>query len=356
MAVNVSRPLASIVIVSYNGWPDLERCLTALARDPFCAGASCEILLLDNGSSDGSADLAATAFPHVRVLTSPTNLGFGAGNNLAAGHARGEYLAFLNPDTVVETGWLQALIAALQNTPGAGLATSKILLREDPAHINTCGGDLHLTGLHLCRGMGLDSNELAEMEAVGAVSGAAFALRRDLFLALGGFDGDFFMYVEDSDLSWRARLAGYTCLYVPDSVVHHRYSLRFGPLKTYYQERNRYLMLLKTLRWPTLLVLLPALLLAEVVTWGYVLLSDRPHWRNKLRAYGDIVRRWPAILEQRRQVQALRRVSDHAVLSRSTFALAFEQTGAGLAASLAHWVFDPLFWTAQRLTLAVTRW
>ena len=341
------------MIVAYNGRDDLVRCLRSLQAADH---AGDEIIVMDNASSDGTADLVEATFPAVRVIRSATNVGFGQGNNLAAAQAQGTILAFLNPDTVVEPGWLDALIAALDASPQVGLATSKILLREDPEHINTCGGEMHLTGLHLCRGMGQARAELAECATVGAVSGAAFVVRRELFQQLGGFDGSFFLYMEDTDLSFRVRLAGYTCLYVPDSVIYHRYTLRFGPDKTYYQERNRYLMLLKGLRWPTLVIMAPALLLAEVVTWGYVLLGDRPHWRNKLRAYRYVLRHWPAIMAQRRLVQGQRRAADRDILRQTTYHLAYEQTGAGLAATLAHFVFDPLFLVFRRLTLAATRW
>lgn len=347
-----TRPRASIVIVNYNGREDLARCLRSLAQ---AGHDDDEIIVVDNGSSDGSAAMVEAQFPQARLLRSARNLGFGEGNNLGAAHAAGHCLAFLNPDTEVTPGWLDALLAALDETREAGLATPKILLREDPQHINTCGNDLHLTGLALCRGLGQARDELADRAAVGAISGAAFAMRRELFYRLGGFDGSFFLYMEDTDLSWRARLAGYTCLYVPDAVVYHRYSLRFGPDKTYYQERNRYLMLLKGLRWSTLLLLLPALLLAEVVTWGYILLGDRPHWRNKLRAYGYVLRHWPAIMAQRRSVQVGRRTADRELLRQTTHRLAYEQTGESLAATLAHWVFDPLFWLFRQIALAATR-
>lgn len=347
------RPRASIVIVNYNGREDLARCLRSLAQ---AGHADDEIIVVDNASTDGSAAMVEAQFPQARLLRSPRNLGFGDGNNLGAGHARGAYLAFLNPDTEVAPGWLDALLAALTETPGAGLATPKILLREDPQRINTCGNDLHLSGLALCRGLGQGRDELADRTAVGAVSGAAFAMRRELFYRLGGFDGSFFLYMEDTDLSWRARLAGYTCLYVPESVVYHRYALRFGPDKTYYQERNRYLMLLKGLRWPSLLLLLPALLLAEVVTWGYILLDDRPRWRNKLRAYGYILRHWPAIMAERRRVQAGRGATDRTLLRQTTHRLAYEQTGASLAATLAHGVFDPLFLLFRQTALATMCW
>ena len=348
-----AAPRASVIIVVYNAQADLARCLRSLHD---ASHQQDEIIVVASASSDGSAAMVEASFPSVRVVRSEHNVGFGEGNNLGAAQARGRILAFLNPDTLVEPGWLDALIAALDRSPKVGMATSKILLREDREHINTCGGDTHLTGLTLCRGMGKHRDELADTTAVGAVSGAAFAMRRDLFERLGGFDGSFFMYMEDTDLSWRVRLAGYTCVYVPQSVVYHRYNLRIGPDKTYYQERNRYLMLLKGLRWPTLLVMLPALLLGEIVTWGFVLLNDRPRWRNKLRAYGYVVRHWPAIMAERRRVQAQRGAADQTLLRQTTHHLAYEQTGDSLAVSLAHWVFDPLFLLFRQAALAATRW
>ena len=156
--------------------------------------------------------------------------------NVGVRSSSGNYLAFLNPDTVVEPGWLDALIAALEADPRAGLATAKILLLDDPARINTCGCDVHYTGLTLCRGMGMGRSALTDPVDVSAVSGAAFVIRRDLFEALSGFDAAYFLYMEDTDLSWRARLAGYSCLYVPTSFVYHDYSLRFGPKKAFYEE------------------------------------------------------------------------------------------------------------------------
>ena len=180
-------------------------------------------------------------------------------------------------------------------------------------------------------------------------------MRRELFEALGGFDGIFFMYMEDTDLSWRARLAGYRCLYVPGSEVYHDYALRFGPRKVFLQERNRYLMLLKGLRWRTLIALSPALLLAEAVTWGFVLLRERRQVANKVLAYAWLLRHWDGVLARRRRTQALRRVRDRDLLVTCSGRLAYEHTGDGLAASLAHALLDPLFGALHRVALAVTR-
>jgi GT2 family glycosyltransferase len=343
---------ASVIIVNYDAGAYLQNCLLSLRRT---LPPHCEIILVDNASTDDSARLVKERFPEVKLLHSDYNLGFAGGNNSGAQLADGRYLVFLNPDTLVEPGWLQALLGALENDPSAGLATSQIVLMQDPQQINTCGNEVHLSGLTLCRAAGSRRDTAGQPSEVGAVSGAAFAIRRDLFERLGGFDPDFFLYMEDTDLSWRARLAGYRCLYVPASVVRHDYRLTFGPHKTFYQERNRYLMLLKNLHWGTLLLLAPSLLLAELVTWGYLLTRQRDQWADKLRAYAWIARHWRAVMAKRHATQALRANRDGQLLQRHTHYLAYEQTGAGLIPRLAHLVFDPLFFALRRLVLALVR-
>ena len=347
-----TTPRTTVIVVNYNGGADLPRCLQSLqtARGDF------EILVVDNASTDGSAACAAGLVPGLRLVRNEANLGFGAAGNVGKCWARGEYLAFLNPDSVVDPGWLEALVAALDANPQAGLATSKILLLAEPERINACGTEIHCTGLTLCLGMGRAGTAFDRVEEVDAVSGAAFAIRRTLFERLGGFDPCFFLYFEDVDLSWRARLAGSCCLYVPGSVVYHDYQLCFGPQKTFYEERNRYLMLLKGLRWPTLLLLLPTLLLGEVVTWGFVFLRDRRRLGNKIRAYAWILQHWRQVMAERSRVQELRQVRDRALLARCTHRLDLEQVTGGIVARLGHLVLDPLFFAAHRLALALMWW
>jgi GT2 family glycosyltransferase len=340
--------LASVIIVSYNSRAHLEGCLESVCA-PLPPG--CEVIVVDNASSDGSAEAVEGAFPQVCLLRTAQNLGYGGGNNLGASAAQGEYLAFLNPDTVVEPGWLEALIAALKADPQAGLATSKILLLREPGKINTCGNDIHISGLTLCRGAGRAREAYPEIEEVNAVSGAAFLIRRALFETLGGFDPAFFMYLEDTDLSLRARLAGWRCLYVPGSVVYHDYTLRFGPCKTFYQERNRYMILLKNLRPRSLLALAPALLLAELVVWGFVLLRRPDQARGKLEAYAWVVRHWGEIRQARRRAKGLRKICDRDLLSAHVSRLDFEQASTGIFPRLAYIVFNPLFSVLRQLAL-----
>lgn len=343
---------ASVILVNYNGRSHLERCLPSVLST---LTPEDELLVVDNGSTDGSADWVEKTFPSVRLIRAPINGGFGYGCNLGAHYARGHYLIFLNPDTTVAPGWLDALVAPLAD-PQVALVTPCILWMGAPERVNAAGNEVHPTGLAFCRGLGMPATALSEPEEVAAISGAAFGIRRELWEALGGMDETFFLYVEDTDLSWRAWLAGYRCLYVPTPTVSHDYALRFGEGKFFLQERNRYLLLLKHWRWKTLLLLLPSLLLAEVVIWGFLLLYYPGRWREKLRAYLWILQNWRKTLDCRRKVQALRRVRDRDLLLRCTPCLAYEQTGHTHTAWWAHRVVDPLFRGMYHLALLLVRW
>ena len=330
----------SVIIVACNNLADLERCLPSLELS---CGGNVEIIVVDNASEDGTPEWVSENFPAIRLLRNQGNPGFGGGNNQGARLARGEYLAFLNPDTTVEAGWLEALVAVLRRDPQIGLATSRIMLMQNPERINTCGNDIHLSGITMCRGYGRPAGAYSAPADVAAVSGAAFAMQRALYEQLCGFDESFFMYMEDTDLSIRARLSGYRNVYVPGSVVYHRYTLRLGPRKTFYQERNRYLMLLKSLGWTTLLLLAPVFLLAEVMTWGFVLLREPKHWRNKVHAYGWVCLHWAEIRAERSTVQSRRVLSDPEVLTSFQTKIDFEQLNMNWAGRAARSVFNPLF-------------
>lgn len=295
-------------------------------------------------------------FSNIVAIESGTNLGFGAGSNLGARQAQGEFLAFLNPDTLVQPRWLEALLSPLETDPRAGLATAKMLMMDSPDRINTCGNSVHITGITLCRGLGKARESMSGLQEVDAVSGAAFAIRRDLFEAVGEFEELSFLYMEDTELSWRVRLAGLRIVCCPDSIVLHDYALKMTRLKLFYQERNRYLMLLKNLKWPSLFVLLPALFVAEIVSWGFVLLRDRPNAINKLKAYGWIIRNWALIIERRRKAQAIRKAPDRTLLLHTAYKLEFEQAGSGLLPLLAHIAFDPVFLILRTFALAVVWW
>ncbi len=291
---------ASIIIVSYNNQEDIIPCLDALYQNthiPF------ETIVFDNASSDQTPTLIAENFPQVCLLTSEQNIGFAAGNNEAAKHATSDVFVFLNPDTIVQENWLVPLVATLDGDQ-IGAATSQILFAEPPNKINACGNNVYLSGMTYCQFLGEAAVEDTEPFPVGAVSGAAFAMKRPLFDQLNGFEESFFIYYEDTDLSLRLNYLGLRCVVVPTSIVWHNYHANFHADKVYYLERNRYLSLFSLLHWWLLVLMFPAILWSEIVTWGYCLLQRQGALQAKLRSWRDVWRQTKWIRSRRKQYAA----------------------------------------------------
>lgn len=323
-------PRVSIIVVAFNSGRYLEACLQALLAQDH---PSFEVILVDNGSGDGGPEAVERLHPEVRVIRSESNLHYTGGNNLGFAAARGELVGSINPDTEVAPGWLSALVDALDGHPEAGLVTSRVCLLEDRTRLNTCGNLVHVSGLGFCRGLGEPADRYPDIAEVPAISGAAFLARRSLIEQIGGFDESFTAYVEDTDLSLRAALAGYSVLYAPASVVFHDYELRMRPEKFYLLERNRQLPLRKVLRRRTLVMLWPALALGDLMTLAFAVRGGRAYLAARRRA-----RRWrrdnrDLLAAARSQAQRHRRVSDRDLLRRLSAGVPAAQLG--LPSSLA---------------------
>ena len=213
----------------------LNDCVAALGRQTF---RGFEAVIVDNS---GAGQLFKTKFPDfVRVLASPRNLGYGGAINFGARGSQSEYVAALNDDAIVHPGWLQALVKAADSQPQAGMWASCVRLSE--TEMDSAGMLLFGDGSSKQRGHRQPPNEFKNPAEVLLPSGSAALYRRQMLEQTGGFADDFFLYCEDTDLGLRARWAGWSCHYVPDAVVDHRYSQsagRVSPLKAYYVERNR---------------------------------------------------------------------------------------------------------------------
>ena len=218
-------------------------------------------------------------------------------------------------------GWLAGLMAPFEQDRWTGLVTSKLLLMSQPELIQMCGQDIHFTGFTFGHGFLSPSEEYHHPEQVSAVSGASFAIRSELWKRLGGFDPDLYMYYEETDLCWRARLAGFTCLYNPDSVAYHDYSFVGSPLTYLYSERNRLILLLKNWKWSTLILLLPSLLLAEIIDWGYMIMIGRKGLSAKVRAWIWLISNFSSVKQSRDKVQSTRKEPDWSLLKTCTFYL-----------------------------------
>lgn len=271
---------ASVIIVTYNHKKYMRGCLSSvLSNNPL------EVIVIDNGSTDGTPEFIEENFPKVKVIRSPRNLGYSGGNNLGVEHAKGEYVVILNPDTKVEENWLEELLKPLVKSKRL-ITTPKILLYDGSA-INTAGNIVHFTGLTFTRGYLEPPKEYDKPEYLSGISGACFAMRRDEYLQLGGFDENFLAYNEDGEFSWKAHARGFKILYIPTSIVYHDYTLKVPPQKIYHLEKGRYIILRKYLTARQRLAILPSLIMSEILTWGYAVLNGPSGIKFKLKAIFD---------------------------------------------------------------------
>ena len=300
--------LTTVVIVNYNGSRYLRECLSAL-RSQTLPPHRFEVVVVDNASADGSVELLRREFPWVRVLALAENRGFAGGNNAGFAVAHGSRVALLNNDTAADPHWLAELCAALDAHPEAGGAASKLVFHAEPGKLNSAGLDLLPDGRGRDRGFrAADAGQYESGREVFAGCGAALLLRRELIDELGGFDERFFMYYEDLDLAWRARLRGWGFVYVPGSVVRHIHcgsSGEWSPFFCFHVERNRVLTALRN-GDPFLALWSVVGLCARVVRAGLRALKGRgPDGRNRGRfgAYGralaSLAWRLPGALAER---------------------------------------------------------
>ena len=217
----------SIVVVNWNSRGDLRACLESLSAQT-CRDL--EVLVVDNGSTDGSPEMVTADFPACRLLAQPGNVGFAEGCNRGIEVSTGEWVAMLNNDCVADAGWAQALVTAAQSAPAScGMLQSLMVFLDRPATINSTG--IELTALGGGRDRHRDrtwpNDESRRQSAIFCPTAGAAAYRRTMLdgvrLSTGYFDRTHFMYFEDLDLGWRARLAGWDALFVPDSMVRHKW-------------------------------------------------------------------------------------------------------------------------------------
>jgi GT2 family glycosyltransferase len=228
--------LVTVVIPTLAADARLRECVESLCKQ---TGCQLEVIVVDN-SGTGLVRRNGNA-PGARVIENASNVGFGAAINLGFRASSAPYLATLNDDAIAHPGWIAALVAALEARPDAGMCASQVRLYGEHL-LDSAGMLMAADGSSKQRGQGRPPEDFPVAEEALLPSGSAALYRRAMLEQIGGFDDDFFLYCEDTDLGLRARWAGWKCLYVPAAVVEHHYSHSAGaasPLKAYYVERNR---------------------------------------------------------------------------------------------------------------------
>jgi hypothetical protein len=217
----------SVVIVNWNSRDDLRACLSSLKSQTH---QNVEIIVIDNGSSDGSAEMVSVDFPQYRLIPEIENLGFAEGCNRGIELATGPWVAMLNNDCIADPNWTRALVDAADRAhPSCGMLQSLLLFLDRPDTINSTGIELtaHGGGRDRHRDRSRTADGVSTAQPIFCPTAGAAAYRRTMLDAIrlptGYFDRDYFMYLEDLDLGWRARLAGWTAEYVPDSIAYHKW-------------------------------------------------------------------------------------------------------------------------------------
>lgn len=325
-----------MVLVSYGSRADLERLLPTL----FAQGRGLEVLVVDNRPGDGTADWLGAAYPSVRVIPRADNPGYAGGNNAGILEARGRYVLILNPDTELHPGALKTLLEAIQAHPNALIGAK--LLNPDGS-VNAVGNVMHYSGITTCRGLNEPAERYQGLEPVSLLSGAALIAAKETLLGLGGFDEDYWMYLEDTDLSLRARLRGHPLFSANDALVTHHYQLGMNPRKFYHLERNRLLTLFKVYEGRTLRRMAPALLLTELATWGFALLKGPKYLAARWQGYAWLYRNRDLMRQKRAKVQATRVTPDEALLEGALTHLPFEQLTSPKLAGVLDRLTRPLY-------------
>ncbi len=299
-----------VVMLAYGAEPVLVDAVDAVLAS---RGVLVDVVVVDNGCTTDLVALEQRA--GVRILRPGTNTGFAGGCHLGAAATTAEVLAFVNSDAVVAPGALAELAGAARR-PGVGLVSGSIRLADSPELMNSAGNPVHVLGLSWAGGLGEPAARHAVGTEVASASGAALAVRREVWDALGGFTREFFAYQEDCDLSLRCWQRGLQVRYVPEAVVAHHYEFSRNPLKFYLLERNRLAMLLTVYGGRLLVLLLPPLLALEA---AMLVVAARQGWlTQKLRGYGWLVANRGWLRRRRREVQAARVVGDRDLAHRLT--------------------------------------
>jgi GT2 family glycosyltransferase len=300
------RPLVSIIIPHWNAIHHLPVCLDSLRAQTH---PHVEVIVADNGSTDGSLELLADDYPWVRTLALGENLGFTGACNAGLQAARGEFAVLLNNDTEADVHWVEEIVAAFERHPEAGLVASKMLLFDQRDTFHTAGDFYRVNGIPGNRGVWqFDEGQYDREEPIFSACGGSAAYRMAMLDQIGLLDDDFFFSCEDLDLAWRAQLAGWHCIYNPRAVVYHKLKASGGgTTASYHDGRNFIYLLTKDYPGDLWRANWRAILRAQLRITGEALrawrgAAARARLRGQLAGLLDI----PKMLRKRRAVQRSR--------------------------------------------------
>jgi len=296
------QPLVSVVIPNWNGKHFLKDCLQAVREQSY---PNFEVILVDNGSTDGSADFVRKEFPEVRLVSHRENLGFAEGTNTGIRAASGGWIATLNNDTIADRDWLNESVKATAWGKRIGMVACRLVLMSDPQILNSVGIRFNFSGRAWDIGFGapVEGDFTKRLDVFGPSSGAAL-YSSEMLKEIGLLDSSFFAYFEDFDLAWRARLRGWRCVYCPTSAVKHHFSGTSKPRSAFvisHCQKNRITVMIRY--YPFRYLLLGAPVVAGEFALGLarkVLTGGNPSFDGLMGG----LRNWKDSVEKRKRAAA----------------------------------------------------
>jgi len=300
-------PLVSVIVLNYNAGELLLNCVESLKKSTY---KNLEIIVVDNISSDGSQTECKERFSDIKLIQNKENLGYCGGNNVGIRQAEGQFIVILNPDTIVESDWLDELISAYKEF-GDGLYQPKILSLNEEGIIQSTGNMLHVFGFGFARDKGNRISEKNEnIEKIGYASGTCLFTTREVMDKVGLLDEFLFLYHDDLDLGWRAAHIGINSYYVPKSKIFHveSYSLKWSAKKFYWLERNRKYCLLTHFSKETYKKMKFSLILVDLFVWAFYF--SKGFMGAKLKAESEIRKNKKVIEEKYQELENKKIISD----------------------------------------------
>jgi GT2 family glycosyltransferase len=324
--MNKNLPLVSIVIVNYNGKAYIEHCVDSVLKSTY---SNIEVIVADNGSTDDSVSWLKKQFGHDRRLNI-TEIGENRGpafaRNRGVESATGKYIAFLDNDTEPEPNWLEPLVKTMENDPTIGACQCKLLLMKERDKIDYVGDYISNLGFLIQRVPGgeTDTGQADSRVEILSAKSAAMFIRADVFNEIGGFDEDYFIYVEETDLGWRTWLKGYRIIFVPESRVYHEFGTsqiilgaKQNHLVKFHGTKNYITTLIKNLGTREVVKIVPIhiILWLGIAGWSF--------FRGNVREAGWVLKGvWyvliniKTVLQKRKNIQGWRKVSDKELLRK----------------------------------------
>jgi len=304
--------LVSVIIINFNGGDYILDCVDSVTKT---TNSNFEVILIDNNSTDNSSNLCKDKFDQIRLFQSDKNLGMAA-RNIGLDNAKGKFIVFLDADTVVEPNWLSVLLDSYKKH-GSGLYQGKLLKKDDPTVIESCGDMANVFGTGFARGRGeKDTGKFETFQKITFPVGGCTFGPSEVFKEIGYVDESelFFLMLDDLDYGWRAWLLGIPSYYEPKCIIYHVGSpiLKWSSKKFFYLERNRWICLLTLYSRKTFNKILPTLLVYDFCTFLFLL--SKGFGGAKIRSFFSLIRMYPKIKTRQKLLSVTRKLSDKEIV------------------------------------------